>query len=164
MQLDGYKTGCRSCELSFLNFFFFFATNGKVLLDGYKIGCRSCELLLSSSFFFATNGKVQLDRYKIECRYCEFFFSSFFFAANGKVQLDGYKIGCRSCELLFSSFFFCNQWKIVTWWLLDRMSVVWASFLNYFFFLTNGKVQVDGYKIWCQSCQLLFSRFFFATN
>ena len=76
MQLDGYKIGCRSCELPFFNVFF--STYGKVQLDGYKIGCQSCELLFQV-FFFATNGKVQLDRYKIGCRLCELLFSSYFF-------------------------------------------------------------------------------------
>ena len=88
-------------------------------------------------------------------------FFKFSFSTNGKVQLDGYKIGCQLCELLFSSSFFCNQWKSAAWWLQDRMSVVWASFFNFFFFSTNGKVQLDGYKIGCRSCEFLFSIFFF---
>ena len=103
------------------------------------------------------------------------------------MELDGYKIECRSCELFFLSFFFCNQWKSAAWLLQDRMSAVWASFLNFlfqpiekcslmvtrdnvgrvsfffqvFFFATNGKVQLDGYKIGCRSSELLFSSFFF---
>ena len=63
----------------------------------------------------------------------------------------------------FFKFFFCNQWKSAAWWLQDRMSVVWASFFMFFFFAINGKVQLDGYKIGCRSCELLFKSFF-ATN
>ena len=77
------------------------------------------------------------------------------------MQFEAYKIGCGSCELFLKFFYFCNQWKSAAWWLQDRISVVWASFFNCFFFSTNGKVQVDCDKIGCRSCELLFSSFFF---
>ena len=172
--------------MSFFFLFSFFATNGQVQLDGYKIECRSCELLFYFLFFcnqwtsaawwlqdrmsvvWASFFNFFFNQWKSAAWWLQdrvsvvwaSFFKFFFFATNGKVQLYGYKIGCRSCELLFSSFF-CNQRKSAAWWLQDWMSVVWAFFLKFFFFATNGKVQLDGYKIECRPCELLFWIFFF---
>ena len=127
--------------------FFFCATNGKVQLDCYKIGYRSCELLFSSFFFNQWKSAAWWlqDRVSVvwasffkfffcnqECRSCELLFIFYFFATNGQVQLDGYKIEFRWCELHFSFLFFCNQWTSASWWLQDRMSVVWTSFFMFF--------------------------------
>ncbi len=110
---------------------FFFATNWKVQLDGYKIGCRLCELFFKSFFFNQWKSAAWWLQERMSVVWAYFF--KFFFATNGKVQLDGYKIGCRSCELLFYFLFFCNQWTSAAWWLQDRMSVVWASFFKFLF-------------------------------
>ena len=135
-------------------------------LDHYKIECTSCELLFSC-FFFCNQWKSAAWWLQDRVSVVWDFFKDFF-ATNRNVQLDGYTIGCRSSDLFFQVFFFfffsSNQWKSAAWWLQDRMSVVWAFFFQVFFcFATNGKVQLDGYKIGCWSCELFFKPFF-ATN
>ena len=141
-------------------------------------------------FSFSTNGKVQLDGYKIGCQLCELLFSSSFFCNQWKSAAWWLQDRMSVVWASFSIFFFFNQWKSAAWWLQDRMSVVWVSFFKFFlqpmdkcslmvtrwnvgrvsffflfyFFATNGQVQLDGYKIECRSCELLFSFLFFCNQ
>ena len=92
-----------------------------------------------------------------------FFFQVFFLQPMEKCSLMLTRESVGRLSFFFQVISFCNQWKSAAWWLQDRMSVVWDTFFK-FSFSTNGKVQLDGYKIGCQLCELLFSSSFFCNQ